>query len=170
MQPELQNRAKELVGAYDARAARYDTLVIKNRRTANVLEAVVAIGVVIIGTSGAVGLFSQLNKFGGGAVSAGYLAAFWSLLPALLQLAVSMVMAYLSVFKPREKQAMFGSASSACATVSQVAKVVAEADLGGNDDKTLILTNLISSIYTALEAATIDDQPPLPEVKAKKHL
>lgn len=158
--------AEQLVADFGARAARYDAIVLHNRCVANVLETIVAICMVVLGSSSIVGIFSAINALGeeGGNVS----AAIWAFVPTLLNIIVAAVMAYLKVMQPREKQAAYGSASAACATVATVSKVVARADLGDAADKTILLGNLISSALTALEAASIDDQPPLPGEKKKK--
>jgi hypothetical protein len=157
--------AEQLVADFGARAARYDAIVLHNRCVANVLETIVAICMVVLGSSSVVGIFSAINALGeGGNVG----AAVWAFVPTLINIIMAAIMAYLKVMQPREKQAAYGAASSACATVATVSKVVSRADLGDEQDKTDLLSNLLSSTLTALEAAAIDDQPPLPNEKKRK--
>lgn len=160
--PDIQARARDLDEAYSHQAARYDALVVHWRTRATLLELVIAVGMVLIGTGGALGIYQQLGsiEIDPAAGAAAYAAAAAQLLPALATIVVAVLTAYVGVVQPRQKQATFGAASEACATVAMAARATAELDLSNSTLTTYC--NAISGIYTSLESSAVDNQPPLP--------
>jgi hypothetical protein len=166
----LPARAAALQRDYEERAGRYDGLVVKNRTTATIVETIVAICLVLVGSSSIAGGFSSINAAIDSADDAGVSAwdVVYAFLVPLVSLVAAVLGAYLKVCNPRGKQQLFGSASDACGAVSSVAKIVAATRLGSDGDQTLALSNMVSSMLTTLETAATDNQPPLAPAPTKK--
>jgi hypothetical protein len=122
----------------------------------------------VVGTGGTVSVLTTIARYSDEDSEVGGADLAWILVPAIFNFLAMLMMAYTKVMQPREKQAQYSAASGACATVSTVAKVSTRADLGGAEDKTLVLSNLLSATLTTLEATALDDQPPLSGDKKKK--